>query len=216
MTEWDQLFGDAAHVLREPDVFVIHFARILHMQRLRSVLDWGCGAGRHVVFLAREGFNVTGIDRSPTALRIAENWLKDEGLNAVLQNAEPDSIPTDSESCDAVISLFAIEHGNPDEITTSLEEINRVLVPGGLLLVTLSSGEDSMKISGEALGNGIFAPRSGPEEGIPHYLTSREDIDIFFALFQLLELSHICSRLSILKNEIRTEAHWVVIGRKKE
>lgn len=44
-----------------------------------------------------------GIDRSPTAMKIAENWLKDEGLNAVLQIAEPDSIPTDSESYDAVI-----------------------------------------------------------------------------------------------------------------
>ncbi len=76
---------DADHVLREPDVFVIYFARLLQQQGSRTVLDWDCGAGRHVVYLAQEGFEVTGIDRSPTAIKIAENWLKGEGLNAALR-----------------------------------------------------------------------------------------------------------------------------------
>ncbi|MCK5645701.1 MAG: methyltransferase domain-containing protein [Anaerolineales bacterium] len=214
MSEWDHLFLDADHVLREPDVFVIHFARLLQQQDSRTVLDWGCGAGRHVVYLAQEGFEVTGIDRSPTAIKIAENWLKDEGLKAVLQIAEPESIFADSESYDAVISLFAIEHGTPEEINRTLAEIHRVLVPGGFLLVTLSSGEDSMKISSDALDLGMYAPTSGPEQGIPHYLTSREDLDIFFNSFELLELAHICSRISVLHGEDRMDAHWVVIARK--
>jgi len=214
MSEWDHLFLDAGHVLREPDIFVIHFARLLRKQGSRTVLDWGCGAGRHVVNLAQEGFEVTGIDRSPTAIKIAENWLKDEGLNAVLQVAEPESIPADSESYDAVISLFAIEHGTPEEIIRTLTEIHRVLVPGGFLMVTLSSGEDSMKISSEALDMGMVAPTSGPEQGIPHYLTSREDLDVFFTSFEMLELAHICNRLSVLHGEDRLDAHWVVIARK--
>jgi len=204
MSEWDHLFLDAG---------------LLRKQGSRTVLDWGCGAGRHVVNLAQEGFEVTGIDRSPTAIKIAENWLKDEGLNAVLQVAEPESIPADSESADsesydAVISLFAIEHGTPEEIIRTLTEIHRVLVPGGFLMVTLSSGEDSMKISSEALDMGMVAPTSGPEQGIPHYLTSREDLDVFFTSFEMLELAHICNRLSVLHGEDRLDAHWVVIARK--
>lgn len=214
MSEWDHLFLDDDHVLHEPDIFVIHFARLLQQQGLLTVLDWGCGAGRHVVYLARDGFEVTGIDRSPTAIKIAENWLKDEGLKAVLQIAEPDSIPAVSESYDAVISLFAIEHGNPEEIIRTLTEIHRVLVPGGFLMVTLSSGEDSMKISSEALDLGMYAPTSGPEQGIPHYLTSREDLDVFFNSYEMLELAHICSRLSVLNGEDRIDAHWEVIARK--
>jgi SAM-dependent methyltransferase len=34
------------------------------------VLDIGCGAGRHGLYLQQKGFNVTGIDNSPGAIRV--------------------------------------------------------------------------------------------------------------------------------------------------
>lgn len=36
------------------------------------VLDVGCGAGRHALYLQKKGFEVLGIDRSPLAVKIAK------------------------------------------------------------------------------------------------------------------------------------------------
>lgn len=37
-----------------------------------KAIDLGCGAGNHAVYLAGKGFDVTGIDFSPTAIRLAK------------------------------------------------------------------------------------------------------------------------------------------------
>ena len=216
MTSWDELFRDDRHILRQPDVFAIEFARILRDQGARSVLDWGCGAGRHVVFLAHQGFQVTGMDPAPSGIERARKWLEAEGLQAALQVAPPGRIPARSRSFDAALSLYAIEHGRRKEVLESVRELHRVLRSGGWLLVARSSGEDSMKHHGRPVAPGTYVPLEGPEAGVPHYLTTREDIDEFFAPFEVFELAHVCSWLSGLYGERRMEAHWVVIGRKPE
>jgi SAM-dependent methyltransferase len=39
-----------------------------------SILDLGCGNGRHSKYLAKKGFNVTGIDLSSSSIRNATKW----------------------------------------------------------------------------------------------------------------------------------------------
>jgi len=41
-------------------------------ERVKTVLDVGCGTGDHVIALAKEGFNVTGIDRSTLMIKEAK------------------------------------------------------------------------------------------------------------------------------------------------
>jgi SAM-dependent methyltransferase len=51
-----------------------------------AVLDIGCGAARHSLHLQREGFDVTGIDVSPRALKVArERGLKRTRLISITQ-----------------------------------------------------------------------------------------------------------------------------------
>jgi hypothetical protein len=110
--------------------------------------------------------------------------------------------------------MYAIEHGLQEDVRRSVSEILRVLRSGGLTLITLSSGEDSMKLMGQQVAQGTYVPEAGPEAGIPHYLTTRTDIEVFFAGFDVLELTHVCSRLDSLSPEDPLSAHWVVIARK--
>lgn len=43
------------------------------MQFVRGrVLDVGCGAGRHSLYLQKKGFNVLGIDISPLAIKVCK------------------------------------------------------------------------------------------------------------------------------------------------
>ncbi len=57
------------------------------MQYVRgSVLDIGCGAGRHALYLQNKGFDVTGIDISPLAIKVCKlRGLKNAEVLAVTQ-----------------------------------------------------------------------------------------------------------------------------------
>ncbi|UCE96325.1 MAG: class I SAM-dependent methyltransferase [Candidatus Bathyarchaeota archaeon] len=60
------------------------------------VLDIGCGAGRHSLFLQEKGFNVIGIDNSPLAIKVAElRGVEKAKLMAIEGiNFKPDSFDT--------------------------------------------------------------------------------------------------------------------------
>jgi SAM-dependent methyltransferase len=45
-----------------------------------TVIDLGCGAGNYAIYLAERGFDVTGVDISPTAIRIAKENADRKGL----------------------------------------------------------------------------------------------------------------------------------------
>lgn len=212
LRRWNELFKDERHILEEPDILVIHFARLLREYGAQRILDWGCGAGRHVVFLARRGFRVVGRDPSPTGIAYARNWLEREGLQADVEVAPPGHIPFEDASFDAALSLYAVEHADREGVRRAVAEMRRVLRPAGLALITLTSGEDSLRYTGFALDEGLYAPREGPEAGVPHYLTTRADIDEFFVGFEILELDHLCSRLAVVAGRRRNAAHWAVIG----
>jgi ubiquinone/menaquinone biosynthesis C-methylase UbiE len=160
------------------------------------------------------GFEVSGMDPSERGINAARELMESEGLSAELDVVEPGQIPVEDGSYEAVLSLYAIEHGARDEVKKSVEELRRVLKRGGLSLVTLSSDEDGLKSTGQLLAPGTYVPNEGPEEGIAHFLATREDIDEFFAELEVLELAHVSSWLSALYSDKHLEAHWIVIARK--
>lgn len=45
-------------------------------------LDLGCGTGREVIYLAQQGFDATGVDISPTAIRMAREAADAAGVDA--------------------------------------------------------------------------------------------------------------------------------------
>lgn len=61
------------------------------------ILDIGCGAGRHSLYLERQGFNVTAIDNSPGAIEVCKRrGLKNAMVKpiAAASEFEPDSFDT--------------------------------------------------------------------------------------------------------------------------
>ncbi len=56
----------------------------------RRIVDLGCGTGASVRWLANHGYNVTGIDLSPSMLKIAEQLITDSGSGISYQFFEGD------------------------------------------------------------------------------------------------------------------------------
>ena len=121
--------------LRTDEVNTFGFAaleRVLLQTDLKpdaAVLDAGCGTGTNSVWLAKQGFNVTGADFSEFALSEAEG--KDEGIN--YRREDLTALSLEDASFDAVICIGVLMH-IPD-VEKALQELVRVLRPGGYLII---------------------------------------------------------------------------------
>ena len=53
----------------------------IEYDKSKSILDIGCGTGRHAIELAKRGYEVTGIDLSESQLKRAKEKAKNAGVN---------------------------------------------------------------------------------------------------------------------------------------
>jgi tellurite methyltransferase len=129
-----------------------------------TVLDAGCGRGRNLVFLLREGYEVLALDPDAAAI---------EAVRALAARLAP-SLPASSfrheavdastfpEACaDVVLSNAVLHFARDDEqFLAMLRGTWRLLAPGGLFFCRLAS---SIGIEGRVrpLGGGRFALPDG-------------------------------------------------------
>lgn len=112
-----------------------------------AVLDVACGTGDLSIELLKRGYSVTGIDLSEEMLEIAKQKTATANsqfsiLNFQLGNAE--SLPFLDASFDAVTCAFGIR--NFVHLEKGLEEMTRVLKPGGRMVILELSTPDSKLI----------------------------------------------------------------------
>lgn len=103
------------------------------------VLDLGCGHGTIVEFARRAGYrHVTGVDRSPDQVREAKRL----GIAGVEEGDLFESIArAPSDSLDLVICFDVIEHLTRAELLPLVDEVLRVLKPGGRWLIHSPNAE---------------------------------------------------------------------------
>lgn len=95
------------------------------------VLDAACGAGWGTALLAASGASAVGVDVSPAAIAAAR---RDHGERAEFQEADVRELPFAEAEFDCVLCFEAITHlADPGP---ALDELCRVLRPGGTLLVS--------------------------------------------------------------------------------
>jgi SAM-dependent methyltransferase len=127
-----------------------------------SVLDVGCGHGRTLAALEREGKAefVAGIDPSEVMVSLASRRLrKAMGRGrAEIQHAESSRIPYEDGRFDAALAVHVLYFW-PDP-AADLAEIRRVLCPGGRLLLGYRPDDAAARA---ALPSSVYALRSSAE-----------------------------------------------------
>jgi ubiquinone/menaquinone biosynthesis C-methylase UbiE len=109
-----------------------------YIERGQQVLDIGCGTGALTVRAAQRGAKVKGIDINAQMLEIAAQRVKDAGLTESVELAEMGVAELDAEEAqhyEAVTSGLCLSELSEDEIRYALEQVARILRPGGLLLI---------------------------------------------------------------------------------
>ena len=116
------------------------------------ILDAGCGPGRNLVYLLKEGYEVYGVDADPRAIdsvrRLASNLVPAlPATNFRVEALEEMSFPNDF--ADVVLSSAVLHFARDDHhFAAMLRGMWRVLKPGGLLFCRLASSigmADQMK-----------------------------------------------------------------------
>ncbi len=194
MPEWDEIFSKKRRVFTEPHVDMEEIAELFQKDGVKRILDIGCGTGRHLVYLARKGFQMFGFDASQHAIDLAEQWLNEEGLSAtMIQYRMEDRFPYEDMLFDAVVSIQVIHHNRIQDIQSTVAEIERVLRPQGYIFITVPiltgvavSPEDDWDL--REVEPSTYLPQKGPESGILHHYFSEEEILEVFSAFQISKM----------------------------
>lgn len=118
------------------------------------VLDAGCGPGRNLVYLLREGYEVFGSDQSPAAIAQTRALVAALAPHLPAENFRVEAIEAISHPEDTfdVVICSAVLHFARDDahFNAMLENLWRVLKPGGLLFCRLAStiGMEHQRIDG--------------------------------------------------------------------
>jgi SAM-dependent methyltransferase len=100
-----------------------------------KVLDLGCGTGT-LAILAKErvpSAELVGLDGDPKILDLARAKTDAAGVKVSYHHAFSTQMPYESDSFDRVLSTLFFHHLSTDDKRTTLEEVGRVLKPGGEL-----------------------------------------------------------------------------------
>jgi SAM-dependent methyltransferase len=96
-----------------------------------AALDLGCGMGAALIALAKRFDAIVGVDLNRKHVLLAAARLRDAGVEAQLACTSGDKLPLPDGSLDACVAVNVLEH-LVEYIGPTLEEIRRVLRPGGL------------------------------------------------------------------------------------
>lgn len=131
--------------------------------RARSILDIGCGTGRHAIELARRGFEVTGIDLSAAQLRRAREQARAAGVTVDFRRRDARTFRCRRRFdlaimlCEGGFSLMETDAMN----VAILQSATRALKPGGTFIFTCLNA--LYPLAHTAFGN----PDAMPADGLP-------------------------------------------------
>jgi ubiquinone/menaquinone biosynthesis C-methylase UbiE len=134
-----------------------------------QALDIGTGPGHDAVFLIHHGFNVIGIDISPSAVKLARENASNAGLFGFFQEGDIRQIPVEDRFIDFAYDRGCFHMLSSEDRPKAATEVWRVLKKDGLYLLR------------------VFSDKETGTDG-PHRFTRKELEDLFKGKFKILKI----------------------------
>ncbi len=134
---WSYMQNENQEFFQGAEVRARRILRIVRSRRsVGTLLNIGIGSGYLEALAKQAGWRVVSVDPDPrTCTRLA-----DRGIDARVGVVE--RLPLESQSADVVIATELLEHLSPGSLREALDEIQRVLAGGGLLIGTVPHREN--------------------------------------------------------------------------
>jgi ubiquinone/menaquinone biosynthesis C-methylase UbiE len=117
---------------------LVAFIELIKRQAINRVVDVGCGPGRAAAFMAEHGLDVVGVDVSKAMLGIARTAHP----HIEFKEGRLDALPVERGGLAGAVCWYSIIYTPPGRLGEAFDELARVLIPGGhLLLAFQAEGE---------------------------------------------------------------------------
>lgn len=128
---WDERYAGAELVWSaEPNRFVVE---VLGDRPPGRVVDVACGEGRNAIWLAQQGWTVTGADFSGVAIERARTLAADAGVEVEWRVEDATAWQPDEGSFDVVLLCYL--QLPADQLAAALARASAALAPGGDVVV---------------------------------------------------------------------------------
>ena len=172
---WDERYRNATGFNTEPNQLLVSVTSKLPPGR---ALDLAMGQGRNALYLAAEGWNVTGVDFSAEATRQAEEQADERDLELEIVQQDINTFDFGVEKYDLVTMLYATD--NLDWIARSQRSLKR----GGVFVYeffqTDGKGVDNLRMAA-LFRDGFEILRNEVIRGTPDWARNRATILQFVA-----------------------------------
>jgi ubiquinone/menaquinone biosynthesis C-methylase UbiE len=186
MKDWDTLYKEGI-IQKEPSKFALKAIDFFKKEKLKRILDLGCGTGRHTICLLKNGFKVYGCDRSENALKIAGEKIP----GVEFKKCDMSSLPYMDNFFDGVLCHLVIQHGRIDDIKKAISEVYRVLRNRGILYLLVPSIRHPEYLTGEEIEPNTKINIDAIDGKVPHHYFTKDEIKELFRDFRILKLEHV-------------------------
>lgn len=155
-------FRDASQAFAERAPYIQSIiAKHIPSDKSAPILDLGCGYGAFIHFLKQAGYNnLAGVDFSQEQIEVAHQL----GIKEVSYGTLEETLANKQDaSLEVILAMDILEHLDTPELFDTLDEIYRVLRPGGKIIATVPNGEGlyGMRIMfGDITHYTAFTPQS--------------------------------------------------------
>ncbi len=212
MPDWGEIFAAPEMQDLKPNPEFMALVPELRRAGCRLVLDAGCGVGRHLLPLAREGFRVVGVDLEITALQVLQGRLRVSGSPNLLLRGDLRFLPFPDRTFDAVFSINVINHGDAAAFREFCREMDRVLRPGGDLFIYVSPREFGERVrlaQTLELEPGTLVDIATPDGNLVHHFPTRRELRDRFPGYRVRRFETIRAPIPFMGNvEMPQLIYW--------
>jgi tellurite methyltransferase len=166
------------------------------------VLDIGCGVGRHCLYLGGLGFQMAGVDISPTGVQTTQMVCAEHQITVDARVADMTVLPWADSTFDGALAISTIHHHLRADILQALAEVRRVLKPGGSFLVDFACTDtlDYQRARQQVIDGKITEPEpntfvdvrpnldDSDDAFLPHHFCDEAEVRDLLHTFEIVKL----------------------------
>jgi cyclopropane fatty-acyl-phospholipid synthase-like methyltransferase len=161
----------------------------------QTVLDIGCGRGRHALHLAEMGFKVTATDLSSYGIHQLNEQTRQKNLEGTITTLVCDmlDLPFKKGQFDCILAFHSVFHTDYRGLKQIIAKITDFLNDSGGLYITFNSKSNRAYSdpANERIDEYTIIKTQGFEKGIPHTHLEYKDVIDLLSGYKISKIQHI-------------------------